>query len=49
MPTPVHVFGWVLVVTLTVFGLVADRQIGWHVRSMGPYFEPNGQIDLQND
>lgn len=46
MPGPVRVAGWVLTVAVVVAGTIADRQIGFRVRSFAPFFETNGSIDL---
>lgn len=46
-PTGVQVGGWALVVAACVLGLVADRQIGFRVRSFTPFFEPRGRIELK--
>jgi protein-S-isoprenylcysteine O-methyltransferase Ste14 len=46
MPRGVSVIGWILVVLACGFGIVADRQIGFHVRSFAPFFEQGGRIEL---
>jgi protein-S-isoprenylcysteine O-methyltransferase Ste14 len=39
--------GWANVALVTVFGFVADRQIGFRVRSFTPFFEPKGRLELR--
>jgi protein-S-isoprenylcysteine O-methyltransferase Ste14 len=39
--------GWALLAVAYVFGLVADRQIGFRVRSFTPFFESHGRIRLK--
>jgi protein-S-isoprenylcysteine O-methyltransferase Ste14 len=43
LPAPVRAIGWALVATAMVIGTVADRQIGFRVRSFMPFFEPHPQ------
>ena len=45
-PVWVLVIGWIFLAVITVFATVADRQIGFRVRSFRPYFEKQGHIDL---
>ena len=47
MPIVVAAFGWILLAVATVFGTVADRQIGFRVRSFRPLFERRGHLDLK--
>lgn len=47
LPVGARVFGWVLVGVATVFGGVADRQIGFRVRSFTPFFQEHGHIELK--
>src|SRR3989442_4979554 len=44
---PLQVVGWALIIVSAVFGTVADRQIGFRVRSFTPFFEEQGHIDLK--
>ncbi len=46
-PEPVRVIGWVLISVAGVFGLIADRQIGWRVRSFMPFFSENVRMKLK--
>ena len=46
-PTVVSVVGWALVMFALVFGTVADRQLGFYVRSFAPFFERRGRIELK--
>src|SRR5688572_22644673 len=46
LPTEAHVAGWALIILWSAIGMIADRQIGMHVRSFGPHFEPQGRITL---
>jgi protein-S-isoprenylcysteine O-methyltransferase Ste14 len=47
MPTGVRIVGWVLIGVATVFGWIADRQIGFRVRSFAPFFDEHGHIELK--
>jgi protein-S-isoprenylcysteine O-methyltransferase Ste14 len=42
VPRPVAVIGWIAIALTTVFGYVADRQIGSRVRSFAPFFDDRG-------
>jgi protein-S-isoprenylcysteine O-methyltransferase Ste14 len=46
LPRVVRVAGWLVIAAAFVLGMVADRQIGMHVRSFGPLFDPDGRIAL---
>jgi protein-S-isoprenylcysteine O-methyltransferase Ste14 len=46
MPAPIAALGWIVIALSFVLGVVADRQIGWHVRSFAPFFDRDGSIDL---
>src|SRR5262249_13380299 len=46
MPVPVQALGWAIVLAASVFGTVADRQIGLRVRSFAPFFAEAGRIRL---
>jgi protein-S-isoprenylcysteine O-methyltransferase Ste14 len=46
-PVWAQVLGWVVVVVVSVFGTVADRQIGIRVRTFMPFFDEHGHIDLK--
>ncbi len=46
-PIWVQVAGFALVAAAVVLGFVADRQIGFRVRSFTPFFEPHGRIELR--
>ncbi|TML42599.1 MAG: isoprenylcysteine carboxylmethyltransferase family protein [Actinobacteria bacterium] len=39
--------GWVIVVAASAVGTVADRQIGFRVRSFTPFFEEHGRLELK--
>jgi protein-S-isoprenylcysteine O-methyltransferase Ste14 len=43
----IQVLGWVIVVVASAFGTVADRQIGFRVRSFTPFFEKRGRLELE--
>lgn len=47
LPVWVHVIGWVVIAGITVFGTIADRQIGIRVRSFTPFFERAGRVELK--
>jgi protein-S-isoprenylcysteine O-methyltransferase Ste14 len=46
-PVPVKAIGWIVVATAIVFGTIADRQIGFRVRSFAPFFDAGAKIRLQ--
>lgn len=46
MPTIVQVIGVLVIAAACVLGTIADRQIGFRVRSFMPFFEDRGRIDL---
>jgi protein-S-isoprenylcysteine O-methyltransferase Ste14 len=46
-PSWVRGVGWALVAIVSVFGFVADRQIGIRVRAFTPFFEDHGRIELK--
>jgi protein-S-isoprenylcysteine O-methyltransferase Ste14 len=46
-PVWVQAAGWVLVAVVNVLGFVADRKIGFRVRSFTPFFERHGRIELK--
>src|SRR5262249_22319828 len=39
--------GWATIAAATAFGTVADRQIGFRVRSFMPFFYARGKIELR--
>ena len=47
MPRPVRIVGWFLIAVSTIFGWVADRQIGLRVRSFMPFFTDTVRIKLK--
>jgi protein-S-isoprenylcysteine O-methyltransferase Ste14 len=47
LPLPVRVLGWVVIAAATIFGTIADRQIGLRVRMFTPFFEETGRIELK--
>lgn len=46
MPPAVRTLAWVFVIAVCIVGTIADRQIGFRVRSFMPFFETNGSIEL---
>jgi protein-S-isoprenylcysteine O-methyltransferase Ste14 len=46
-PIAMAVCGWIVIVAASVFGTVADRQIGWYVRTFMPFFAERAKIDLK--
>ena len=46
VPLGVQLAGWGVIAVSVVFGTVADRQIGFRVRSFTPFFERVGHLDL---
>jgi protein-S-isoprenylcysteine O-methyltransferase Ste14 len=46
-PAAVQIVGWVLLALATVFGTIADRQIGLRVRLFMPFFDEHGRIELK--
>lgn len=47
MPVWVQSVGWGTIAFATIFGWVADRQIGFRVRSFTPFFQRHGHIQLK--
>jgi protein-S-isoprenylcysteine O-methyltransferase Ste14 len=47
MPQWVQSVGWGTIAFATIFGWVADRQIGFRVRSFTPFFQRHGHIELK--
>jgi protein-S-isoprenylcysteine O-methyltransferase Ste14 len=47
LPGWVHVIGWVVIAIYATLTTVADRQIGFRVRSFMPFFEEHGHIQLK--
>lgn len=47
LPGLVNVVGWVLVVLASLFGWVADRQLGLRVRAFTPFFQEGGSLELK--
>ena len=47
MPLGLQVAGWVLIAAATIFGWIADRQIGMRIRSFAPFFDEHGRIRLR--
>ena len=45
-PVAVEVVGWLLVIAASTLGTVADRQIGFRVRSFTPFFQREGHLRL---
>jgi protein-S-isoprenylcysteine O-methyltransferase Ste14 len=43
----VEVIGWLVMALASAFVLVADRQIGFRVRSFAPFFDDVGHLDLK--
>jgi protein-S-isoprenylcysteine O-methyltransferase Ste14 len=48
-PFWLHVVGWTLVALACALGFVADRQIGFRVRSFAPFFDRQGRIALETE
>jgi protein-S-isoprenylcysteine O-methyltransferase Ste14 len=46
-PAAVATLGWIVIAAATVFGTVADRQIGFYVRAFLPFFAKRGRIELR--
>jgi protein-S-isoprenylcysteine O-methyltransferase Ste14 len=46
-PAVVQAIGWILVAVSCGFGFVADRQIGWYVRSFLPFFGGPGSRRIE--
>ena len=46
MPVVVQMIGAFVIAAACVLGTIADRQIGFRVRSFMPFFEDRGRIDL---
>jgi protein-S-isoprenylcysteine O-methyltransferase Ste14 len=46
LPGWIGVLGWILIGLALVLGTVADRQIGFRVRSFAPFFTPGERIEL---
>jgi protein-S-isoprenylcysteine O-methyltransferase Ste14 len=46
-PIWVRAIGWGFIGIVSIFGAVADRQIGIRVRSFRPFFEHRGRLDLK--
>lgn len=47
VPLAVEILGGALMAAATILGTVADRQIGFRVRSFTPFFEEHGRIELR--
>jgi protein-S-isoprenylcysteine O-methyltransferase Ste14 len=47
MPAWMVAIGWTMMAAASVLAFVADRQIGFRVRSFLPFFEHHGHIDLK--
>jgi protein-S-isoprenylcysteine O-methyltransferase Ste14 len=47
MPLWIQILGWAVLAAVTVFGTIADRQLGIRVRSFTPFFHEHGRIDLK--
>lgn len=47
LPVAARWVGFLLITVATAFGLVADRQIGFRVRSFTPFFEADGKLRLE--
>lgn len=47
MPVAALAVGWALIAVATVFGTIADRQIGVSVRTFTPFFEQQGHLELR--
>jgi protein-S-isoprenylcysteine O-methyltransferase Ste14 len=46
-PIWLNAIGWIVIVAANLLGLVADRQIGFYIRSFKPFFEDNARIELR--
>jgi protein-S-isoprenylcysteine O-methyltransferase Ste14 len=46
-PLWTQALGWTVIPVASVFGTVADRQIGIRVRSFTPFFDKHGHLDLK--
>jgi protein-S-isoprenylcysteine O-methyltransferase Ste14 len=49
MPAWLVGVGWIVIAIAGAFSVIADRQIGWHVRCFVPFFEDHGSIELVTD
>jgi protein-S-isoprenylcysteine O-methyltransferase Ste14 len=49
LPLWVHVVGWALLTVACALGFLADRQIGFRVRSFAPFFDRGGRIALETE
>jgi protein-S-isoprenylcysteine O-methyltransferase Ste14 len=47
MPSWIQALGWALLAAACVLGWIADRQLGFRVRSFRPFFETGGRIELR--
>ncbi len=47
LPAWLAVIGWIVIAIVILFSLVADRQLGLHVRSFAPFFDDNETIELR--
>jgi len=48
-PFWMQALGWLLIVAATIFGTIADRQIGLRVRSFMPFFDDHGHLSLKTN
>jgi protein-S-isoprenylcysteine O-methyltransferase Ste14 len=46
-PPAIAALGWIIIAAATVFGTIADRQIGFYVRAFMPFFAKRGRIELK--
>jgi protein-S-isoprenylcysteine O-methyltransferase Ste14 len=46
MPVYAQAIGWAIIVLAIALGTIADRQIGFRVRSFLPFFDERGRIEL---
>jgi len=47
VPTAIQILGGLLLAAATIFGTIADRQLGIRVRSFMPFFDDQGHIELR--
>jgi len=47
LPAAVQAVGWAVMAIANLFGFVADRQLGLHVRSFAPFFHASERIVLE--
>lgn len=47
VPLPVELLGGLLLAAATIFGTIADRQLGLRIRAFTPFFEDRARIELR--